>query len=625
MATRKTFSKKRNSNRKMRVSVDPTRLALAAIERIKTALTRAGHADRIGEPTTLRELVARGNLLGQTLPPSYVAAVRVTSRVGDPEQFLEAEEMRAALVDISEGKGVPETARFVPFARVGENWLCFDKSSSAADGELAIIEWVHGAPKARQRNFAEWLDVVADTREESLESAAVIPARLRMLLLDLGFRFDYPVVGRLETGDIEAIEELLRAEVTREVRGEPDRLFDSSGKASLTLNVDEFTLACSLRTGIYVFEAEDVFRWLRYFRDENFFGESHKEPAHRDNVRDLRKAPRESPLVLRGVSDVATLAAQKHAFRAASGHSADDFYLLGRTSSTSERSPSLILHVQKGKVKAAQAVDEPLNDLYVTPDGTMWGLSLSGAAIRFGEGRVNTFPLQRSGRGRTWWYGIGGDGDRVLVWGAGALLEFDGEQFVPFAPDAQLDESESVAALCAHGREIAMLVCGDRMGAVARFDGSKWLPIAENHVIEGVLADLDLWRGIAIVLARDGRVWRIEEGPPQPVIWDTRHQAFVSESGTPRPTHAVCGYDGGALIASDGGVIAVGALDPVFHAAGNCREAARLARVGGTGSMTLRTGTAGGSLTEAGIVAMCGPHAWVWTKGAFQVLDVREW
>ena len=598
---------------------------MAAIERIKTALTRAGHADRIGEPTTMGELAARGVVLGGPLPPSYVAAVRAASRVGEPEQFLQASEMRAALAELSDNKGVPETPRFMPFARVGDSWLCFDTDTESPDGELSIAEWVNGAPRPLQRNFGEWLDSVADTREESLETAAVIPARLRMLLLDLGFRFDYPVVGRLETGDVEAIEELLGPLLKREVRGEADRLFDASGKASLTLNVDEFTLACSLRTGIFVFEAEDVFRWLRYFRDENFFGESHKDPAHPDNVRDLRKAQRESPQVMRGVSEVATLAARTHSFRAASGKSANDFYLLGRTSSTSESSPSLILHVKKGNVQAAHAVDEPLNDLYVMPDGTMWGLSLSGSAICFSEGSLTTFPLERPGRGRTWWYGIGGDGDRVLVWGAGALLEFDGEGFVPFEPDAALDEAESVAALSAYGREIAMLVCGDRVGAVARFDGKRWLPIAESHVVEGVLADLDLWRGVAIVLARDGRVWRIEDGPPRPVIWDSRHQAFVGESGTPRPTHAVRGYDGGALLASDGGVIAVGSGEPVFHAAGTCREATRLARVGGTGSLTLRQGTAGGSLTEVGVVAMCGPHAWVWTKGAFQVLDLREW
>ena len=25
------------------------------------------------------------------------------------------------------------------------------------------------------------------------------------------------------------------------------------------------------------------------------------------------------------------------------------------------------------------------------------------------------------------------------------------------------------------------------------------------------------------------------------------------------------------------------------------------------------------------IVAMCGPHAWIWREGSFQVLDLREW
>ena len=25
------------------------------------------------------------------------------------------------------------------------------------------------------------------------------------------------------------------------------------------------------------------------------------------------------------------------------------------------------------------------------------------------------------------------------------------------------------------------------------------------------------------------------------------------------------------------------------------------------------------------LVAMCGPHAWIWRDGTFQVLDLREW
>jgi len=145
---------------------------------------------------------------------------------------------------------------------------------------------------------------------------------------------------------------------------------------------------------------------------------------------------------------------------------------------------------------------------------------------------------------------------------------------------------------------------------VARFDGRDWVPIAEGAVIEGMLADLDVWRGIGIVLGRTGDVWRVEDGPPRPVVWDRRQQAFVGEDGAPRPTHYVRGYDGGALLASDGGIVAVGTGEPVFYSAG-IRGPARLARVG--------------TDREAGIVALCGPNAWLWKNGAFEVLDVREW
>ena len=132
-------------------------------------------------------------------------------------------------------------------------------------------------------------------------------------------------------------------------------------------------------------------------------------------------------------------------------------------------------------------------------------------------------------------------------------------------PDAALEESESVPALTTHRKEIQMLVVGDRVGAVARFDGRKWLPIPVSHVIEGMLADLDLWRGVGIILGRSGEVWRAEENAaPRPVIWDTSHQAFVTPEGQRRATHAVRGYDGGALLASDGGVIVVGQNEPVF-------------------------------------------------------------
>jgi hypothetical protein len=615
MTTPRKTAKKRTSSRKVRSTVDPTRLALAAVERVRTVLTRTGHLERMGAPVTMRELVARGSLLNAVVPPSYSAAMRASGSIGDPHHLLNAVEMKAALEGPLKQSGY--AGRYVPFCKITDRLMCFDMSSGDEDGELGIVEWKDSIVKHRAAHFAEWLDGVADDFEVEIERSASIPQGLRKLLGQLGFTFDDPIVGRLETGDAAAIEELLGPSRTREIRGKVDRIFDSSGKASLTLNLDEFTVACSLRTGIFVLEAEDVFRWLRHFRDENFFGETQRHPTHADQVRDLRKAPREPQLILRGVIDVSTMPATRHTFRAASGGSAEDFYLLGRTSSTSVTSPSLILHVVKGAVQEAHAVDEPLNDLYVTTDGTLWGLTHVGSAVRFAGGNAKAFPLHRTTRGRAWWFGIGGGGDRVLVWGAGALLEFDGHEFVPFAPDAALDPSENVVSLWASKREVAMLVCGDHLGAVARFNGQLWLPIREEQVIDTVLADLDIWRGIAIVLARDGRVWRIEDGPPRPVIWDRRQEAFLTADNVPRSTHQVRGYDGGAVLASDGGIIVVGSGEPAFYTAKGSRDAAKLARVGAAGS---RSGT-----NDSGIVAMCGPHAWIWKGGALQVLDLREW
>jgi hypothetical protein len=618
--------------RKGKLTVDATRLATAALERIRSALRRKGQAEQLGPPATMRELAGRASYLGVSLPPSYSATVRAASRIGVPEKLLSAAEMRTAFDEvISPRSSQPDAERLAPFAKIADrHFACFDRAEVSPTGELAVAEWIEGTIHPHSRNFGEWLDAVADSREEALEEAAEIPPNLRDLLVALGFTFEDPIVGRLETGDTEAVEALLGPERTIEVRADVGRLFDSSGRAAITLNVDEFTMAVSLRTGLYVFEPEDVFRWLRWFRDEGFFGEVSQKPSHPERVRDLRRAPREPPLVLRGVLEVASMPARKHRFRAAAGRSADDFYLLGRTGSTSDRSPSLLLHVMQGQVRGAHSLDEPLTHLHVTADGTVWGLSHGGTALRFSEGTARAYPLNRSGRGAARWYGIGGSGSRVLVWGAGALLEFDGEHFVPFSPPPDLEEHEVVAAAVPQGKQLGMLVCGDGVGAVARFDGRRWMPIPESHVIERQLVDLDVWRGVGIVLARSGEVWRVDDGPPRPVIWDTRQPAFISDSGAARATYAVRGFDGGALLASDGGIIAVGSGDPVFHAAPGSPEPARLARVGGGASVK----SDADSLPA--IVAMCGSHAWIWRFGpdapnriderdAFWVIDARDW
>jgi hypothetical protein len=76
----------------------------------------------------------------------------------------------------------------------------------------------------------------------------------------------------------------------------------------------------------------------------------------------------------------------------------------------------------------------------------------------------------------------------------------------------------------------------------------------------------------------------------------------------------VRGVDGGALLASDGGVLVVGSGDPVFYAAPGTTERAHLSRVGGA---SLASDTA--------IVVTCGPNVWLWENGAMTVLDLRAW
>jgi hypothetical protein len=628
---RKTPQKKRVTRSiKPRSNVDPTRVALAALERIKTVLLKSGYKDRLGEPLPMKELAAQSQLLGTELPPSYVAAMRVASRIGEPDVFLLTSEMEAE-ADRLVSDGGAEAARYAPFCRGSEHLVCFDKgggrrlvSSIRHHGELPIVEWRDGMATPIAAHFGEWLDAVADQREEQVEAAAKMPERLKRLLYELGFRFEYPVVGRMESADVDAILDLIGPQLARTVRGDVDRLFDNSGKASLTLNVDEFTLAISLRTGIYVFEAEDVFRWLRTFRDENFYSDDGKPATHDDNIRDLRRAPREPPLIQRGVLHVAISPAARLGFRAASGLNADDFWLLGRTPSTSgtrKAAASVLIHVVDGKAVGTHELNEALNDLYVTRDGTVWGLTTTHA-VKLQHGRVQSYPLQRPTYGRPWWYGIGGSGDRVLVWGTGALLEFDGRQFVPFRPDAHLDENESVISLHARGPRLFMLVCGDRVGAVARFDSAEWVPITENQVIDGSLSDMDVWRGTAYVLDRDGGVWTMDpNGPPRPVGLLTYHQAYLTEQGTARPLHGIRAYDGGMLLASDGGVIAVGHGEPLFHAVPNGREPVRLGRVGSASDADAR---------DSAIVALSGGNAWVWRMqgrdpAGFSVVDLHNW
>ena len=93
---RKTLHRKRALRSvRPRSNVDPTRMAIAALERLRTVLVRSGPEKRLGLPLDETELESQAAILGGSLPPSYAAAMRSASQVGERPHFLRAAEMTA--------------------------------------------------------------------------------------------------------------------------------------------------------------------------------------------------------------------------------------------------------------------------------------------------------------------------------------------------------------------------------------------------------------------------------------------------------------------------------------------------------------------------------------------------
>ena len=524
--------------------------------------------------------------------------------------------------------------RYVPFCLADERPVCFDRKVQLADGELPVCVWGRGYATPVARNFGEWLDIIADEREERMNHAAAIPPRLKRLLLDLGFEFRFPVLGRLETADTLAIETLIGIERATEIRGKTGKLFDSTGRAHVLLNLEDFSASARLRTVVVELAAEDVFRWLRGFRDENFFGDVQKDPSHPDSVRDLRKAPRENALIIKGAVELARLPAKNHTFLAATGRKPDDFYLLGRSTSKRE---SLVLRVEDGVVTTARVVADELQRLHVTGGGHLWGLSTTHA-FRFDGPSNERFPLSRPTEGPIFWRGMGGSGERVLVWGAGALLQFDGSGFVPFAVDMGLDPQETVLSVRTAGDEVAALIVRDGMGAVAHFDGHGWAGVSEQQVLSGELVDLDVFAGSDMVLDVKGSIYTYQgSGAPVRKPVDANFPAFRDPTGAERRFRGLVALEDTTFLASNGGFLSMAKNDPLFHSAIDPRSSsantdsrnptidARLDRVGASTATTLRPTKFVTEDEPPGVVATCGACAWSWLDDSFSAIDLRAW
>ena len=124
------------------------------------------------------------------------------------------------------------------------------------------------------------------------------------------------------------------------------------------------------------------------------------------------------------------------------------------------------------------------------------------------------------------------------------------------------------------------------------------------------------------MLDREGLVWKVDHGKPRPLNLPMRHQAFLTEAGTQRPFYSTRAYDGGVLLASNGGVVSSGTDDPVFHAVPGGRDPVRLVRVGQLDAKGAPESDAAGR--DVGIIALSGANAWIWRNGAFTALDMRD-
>ena len=140
---KKPLAKRRTLRTKVkpRAPVEPSRLAIAALERIASVLTKSGKIDRLGPPATDREIDAQQSLLGKgrALPPSYVAALREHSRIGDPEILLTAMEIAGRSSEL--------------VGRLGSEAACYFRPSCVAlplNNRGDVIEYNNAAARIRR-------------------------------------------------------------------------------------------------------------------------------------------------------------------------------------------------------------------------------------------------------------------------------------------------------------------------------------------------------------------------------------------------------------------------------------------------------------------------------------------
>ncbi len=256
------------------------RRSAATRHREPRAHPRRSRAQRkkLGAPVKPQELARSRAHARRPLPPSYRAMLERRRRSATARSSSTPTRWRRR----KNRSTRPRSFRFAKAESTGSSVSIAKRrvtaSSPFTSGRTA-------RPRLAAKSFAEWLDGVADRVEEAIASAADVPQTLRSLLAQLGFRS----TTRSSAGSRPATSRRSRSSSAPSSRARCEET--SSGCSTRAARRRSRSTSTSSRSpsrsalASSSSKAEDVFRWLRYFRDENFFGDTSTPSASRRESR----------------------------------------------------------------------------------------------------------------------------------------------------------------------------------------------------------------------------------------------------------------------------------------------------------------------------------------------------
>ena len=592
MTLRRT-TKKRRPPRTSPAGVDVVRVARNAITLVERSLALLDHPVSRGIPQAeLNELKA-----AYPLPPSYESIASRAVFSGPSGEILPTQAIRSAIRALQE-HGI-DTERFFPFGQGDDKTLCFDTRIAGDRGELGVVAIVGNATEFVAASFGEWLDDMVVALESFVRASSDIPQSLRRLLVDLGFTFEHSLRAVLETQDADALLSLLA------------RRFEQSGylphmTAKIVLHVATMRIECTVGERVFRLPTEDTFRWLRGFRDEDFFGSAGSRDsktrmivAKADRARDLRVIERIS--VRRSAAPKATPFAQQHTFISATANE-DGLFFLARPT---RAGAAILLRGTMSSVEEEIQLPGPARALATSQDGALWVLLEEDLVLRLHEGKRETISLPFPKPGAPW-AGLATTTSHAFIWGAQGVLFTADDGIAPVELAPPLGTGEEIRDVAGARRRLTILRQGKDAAYIADFRSGRW---KTSVAIE--LRDLVAFDGThddALVLSRSGHLLHITEKTAERVRWNRNAEEALDEGGFQRVLHSVLGFGQDIFFATDGGTLR---LEP-------------------SGSVTyLRTGASDERASlhravlrgESMLLEVCGPFVGFWNGNFFEAID----